>query len=201
MRHRFAGVGVQQVQFFCGAEKMADGTKMFFAGGWPETVVQPVLKFIHHERGDGIQRKSVFFFYPFKKETRCVAVVPIGGFFFCFGHEREPLFNPFPHGRKPERFIAQVSEYAPDMGSLEFLVSGTFVGVGDFLSSFPEFFGRLFRSGRRFNGNLCGAGNSFPRSGREFAGKLSNPEPGCWKMSDDGHGLLTQFFTQNVNAF
>lgn len=61
---------------------MADGTKMFFAGGWPETVVQPVLKFIHHERGDGIQRKSVFFFYPFKKETRCVAVVPIGGFFF-----------------------------------------------------------------------------------------------------------------------
>lgn len=120
---------------------------------------------------------------------------------FCFGHEREPLFNPFPHGRKPERFIAQVSEYAPDMGSLEFLVSGTFVGVGDFLSSFPEFFGRLFRSGRRFNGNLCGAGNSFPRSGREFAGKLSNPEPGCWKMSDDGHGLLTQFLHKTSTHF
>ena len=116
---------------------MADGTKMFFAGGWPETVIQPVLKFVHHDGSNRIQRKNVFFFYPFKKEARCVAVVPIGGFFFGFGHEGEPLFNPFPHGWKPERFITQVSEYAPDMGSLEFLVGGTFVGVGDFLSSFP----------------------------------------------------------------
>jgi len=87
------------------------------------------------------------------------------------------------------------------MGSFEFLIGGAFVGIGDFLSSFPEFFGRLFGTGRRFNWNLCGAGNSFPRAVREFAGKLSNPEPGRWKMSDDSHGLLTQFFTQNVNAF
>lgn len=97
---------------------MADGTKMFFAGGGPETIVQPVLKFVHHERRYGIQRESIFFFQPFKKKARCVAVVAVGGFFFGFGHEGESFLNPFPHGGKPERFVTQVSEHAPDMGSL-----------------------------------------------------------------------------------
>lgn len=118
MRYRFAGVGVQQIQFFCTAEEVPNGTEMFFAGGWPESGIKPVLEFIHHQGRDGVQRKRVFFFQPFKKEARCIAVVPVGGLFFGFGHEGKSFFNPFPHGGKPERFIAQVSEHAPDMGSL-----------------------------------------------------------------------------------
>lgn len=154
MRYCLTRVCVQQVQLFGSAEEVPDGTEMFFAGGWPEPGVKPVLKFVHHQRRDGVQREGVFFFQPFKKEARCVAVIAVGGFFFGLRHEGKPFFNPFPYRWESDCFVAQFCENAPDVGGLELLIGGALVGGGDLLRGFPEFLGRLSGPGRRFNGYL-----------------------------------------------